>query len=633
VNLFRVALFLLLFMLQMDLRAEGERVFDLQVLVDAEGTETISSVSAPSTYPRYEAVTGKFNAGYTHKVHWLRFKLQAPQKGPFLLEVLPGYLDHLTLFEPNGVGFIEHRTGDLLPFSSRELDYRSFVFKLDIPDKNPRVFYFCLQSSSASLMDIKLWRPEHFYSAKNVDYAILGFYFGFLILALMIDLALCIWLKETLFGWFGLIIFSNMFLHFGLKGLASQYLFPDMPELTSFWTSFGILFLIATFAPFYFKLLAVTRDQTFLYWMLHTQWLLPCALLLSIPFDFFQDAVNVLYAFSLVSAIVTTYVIVQQWKLGKQESIYVLLGVSIFAISGFFSALIPLGLIPQNKLSQSQIGQVLSMLGSFLVCFSLGVRVRRERTENQQTSARALLAEKGIAQGREAYEKQGRFIAMLSHEFKTPLAVIDSATQALERINRNESQELTLRYKRIRSSVDRIDRLVMQFLTTDKFDSQGMTMSPERIQLSQLLREIIHTECNDEQEVVLVCPPSVSLLELSVDIALLTVAITNILDNSLKYSTPGTAVTVTVNFSSDKGMPGVEIVIADKGPSIPVELRDLIFSRYERGQNITGITGAGLGLYLVKLIMEMHAGQVSLLPNDEGAVFRIWLPLDGGELL
>ena len=147
----RALLLLLAFGLPFAAQAQPIAVQNLAVLVDADGSETIASVSAPEAAQRFTPLDGLLSAGYTRKVHWLRFSVQAPATGLWWLEVMPPFLDDLRLFTPDGAGFAERRSGDRLPFASREEDYRGFIFKLALADSAPHTYYLRLQTTSTSL--------------------------------------------------------------------------------------------------------------------------------------------------------------------------------------------------------------------------------------------------------------------------------------------------------------------------------------------------------------------------------------------------------------------------------------------------------------------------------------------------
>ena len=109
----------------------------------------------------------------------------------------------------------------------------------------------------------------------------------------------------------------------------------------------------------------------------------------------------------------------------------------------------------------------------------------------------------------------------------------------------------------------------------------------------------------------------------SMDIGLMRLALRNVLGNALAYSPAGSEVVLRV-VDSDEPL-ALVFEIADRGPGIPAELMPRLFERGARGSH--GVPGHGIGLHVVRRVMELHGGSVDVQPNTpQGAVFRLWLP-------
>jgi len=109
----------------------------------------------------------------------------------------------------------------------------------------------------------------------------------------------------------------------------------------------------------------------------------------------------------------------------------------------------------------------------------------------------------------------------------------------------------------------------------------------------------------------------------SMDIGLMRLALRNVLGNALAYSPPDSEVVLRV-VDSDEPL-ALVFEVADLGPGIPDELRPRLFERGARGSH--GVPGHGIGLHVVRRVMELHGGSVELRPHTpQGTVFRLWLP-------
>lgn len=107
------------------------------------------------------------------------------------------------------------------------------------------------------------------------------------------------------------------------------------------------------------------------------------------------------------------------------------------------------------------------------------------------------------------------------------------------------------------------------------------------------------------------------------DAKLLFQAFSNLVGNAIKYSPAGTPVTVHVSGGADM----IRVSVSDRGMGIPDKDREHIFERFVRGGNVAGTAGAGVGLYLVKLAVDLHQGEVLVTSKEgQGSSFVVKLP-------
>jgi signal transduction histidine kinase len=179
------------------------------------------------------------------------------------------------------------------------------------------------------------------------------------------------------------------------------------------------------------------------------------------------------------------------------------------------------------------------------------------------------------------------------------------------------------RLERIERSVERIDRLIDQFLQQDRIEASNWRLNFRPVNLLDL--------CN---EVVLQAKTSDRLSVLGADVwaladqALLTMLLNNLVDNAIKYASDDSAIVVRVWRDPN----GAHISVTDGGPGLPRNVQDQIFQRYVRGQGHGHLPGSGLGLYLCQRIAKMHMGQLSYAPmTPNGAIFTLHFTEKQGE--
>lgn len=625
----RVARWLILLCWPLAGFCQGLAVQDLALLVDPGGNETIESVVSASAAGRFRPLAHDLNAGYTRKVHWLRFTVQVPAAGEWWLEVQPPFLDDIRLFEPlpaaSGVApaFRERRGGDRLPFAERDIPYRAYVARLNLPDNQPRTFYLRIQTSSTSMVLARLWRPHEFQQAVALEHVALGLLFGLLLAVLTTNLIHWYWLRDALYGYFSLYVLAMGLMFFGGDGFAGQFLFADHPMIADKWVGVFLFLTLSAAAPFFQRILRVDRSRPRLHLLFRLQMVLPLLLLPAVFTGYYAEAARFLMAYLLVSIGVAFWLAYGIWRQGGRDGMILMASLAISLLGATPVIMSMLGLLPGDVwvLYSRQV----TMFGAILAMhIAIATRIRDTEVAHGEALIRVRQAEVRVEQETLAQEEHRQFIAMLTHELRTPLAVIDGAVQSLEYLHQDD--ETRLRFRRIRRSVGRINGLVNQFLAKDRIDSSRLTVRPVALDGAELARLALQSSTEGAAGRVRLKIPD-DALPCQGDIALVQVALVNLLDNALKYSPPDSPVEFQVETLASQGVPGVAWTVADQGTGFTPENWEAVFGKYVRGTGHGHVAGAGLGLYLVRRIAELHGGRVSILEREGwGAVLRFWLP-------
>ncbi|WP_454020599.1 ATP-binding protein [Azospirillum sp. Marseille-Q6669] len=240
----------------------------------------------------------------------------------------------------------------------------------------------------------------------------------------------------------------------------------------------------------------------------------------------------------------------------------------------------------------------------------------------QSLDAARQKAETALEIQRNAMAEQRNFLAMVSHEFRNPLAVIHVAVDDLTGAGGELAGRSLDKLARIRRAAQRMRKLVEDCLAEDWLEAASLTPALQPLDTADLTRSL----CADlallhRHATFAVHLPSEPATVMA-DPSLLSVALSNLIDNAVKYSHP---CEVTVTLSVERGTvqlrvhnPGAAILSADLGH---------IFEKFYRSPNVGRRAGAGLGLYLVKRIIEAHAGRIEVDSRDgAGTAFTVQLP-------
>ena len=250
-----------------------------------------------------------------------------------------------------------------------------------------------------------------------------------------------------------------------------------------------------------------------------------------------------------------------------------------------------------------------------------------ELAENRRAlSQQTLVLEQKLAEEQEVTLLQRNFVSMVSHEFRTPLGIIDGQAQRLVAMrNRMTAAELADRARKVRVAVREMTQLIEALIGSARlldgprdlhFQRREVPLTALLLEVISLQRELTPGACI---ELKLPEPP----LWVAGDARLLGQLFDNLLSNALKYSPLGGSVSVAA--SRDNGH--IAVSVEDHGLGIPERDQARVFERYYRGSNTAGVAGSGVGLYLVKTIVDLHGGSIELLSRPgEGTRFTVRLP-------
>jgi signal transduction histidine kinase len=249
--------------------------------------------------------------------------------------------------------------------------------------------------------------------------------------------------------------------------------------------------------------------------------------------------------------------------------------------------------------------------------------MRSQRVLAQQAS----ILEEKLAQEQRLALLQRNFVSMASHEFRTPLTIIDGHAQRLIKLkDRAATDEINERASKVRGAVLRITHLIDNLLSTSRlFDGGGgLYFRSEEIDLASLLHEVtqLHREIAPGSQIKEKW--GTAPLQIIGDPKLLFQVFSNMLSNAIKYSPNGGLIEISAEIHSEH----VAVAIEDHGIGIPAKDLDQLFERYHRGSNVSGIVGTGVGLYIVKMVVDLHGGSVAVDSQEgQGSRFTLRLPL------
>lgn len=250
------------------------------------------------------------------------------------------------------------------------------------------------------------------------------------------------------------------------------------------------------------------------------------------------------------------------------------------------------------------------------------VAVFRENAIELMASRRGLAQQASMLQEKLAEEQrlmrlQRNFVSMASHEFRTPLTIIDAHAQRMITLRqRLDGEQFAERARKIRAAVSRMTHLIRNLIDSSQVvDGEvQLYLHPTRMDLNKVLREACHVQREIAPHAQILENFADAAVSLPGDSNLLFQVFSNLLSNAVKYS----PATVFIRLTLELQQSHVVVHIEDRGIGLVESDRHRLFERYYRGGNVSGIVGTGIGLYFVKTVVELHGGEVSAANLDGG---------------
>ncbi len=262
---------------------------------------------------------------------------------------------------------------------------------------------------------------------------------------------------------------------------------------------------------------------------------------------------------------------------------------------------------------EDEIELVETISDQFSIALDRSNSIDRVMISNHAMMEKTIQLREALKHEKEMRKMQNEFVALMSHEFKTPLQIIDSTRELVERKIRNYNiadESLSKSLERIKGGVQRMNGLISSVLNLAKIESGENAIKLERspFNFKNLVDEIIEKSSTlaAGKNIRIICRLDEIDHEFNGDSKLLDHSITNIVANAIKYSKNNSTVKILAK-SNDKK---VALRVIDQGIGIPKEDVSSVGKKFFRAKNTATTAGTGIGIYLTKHFVEMHAGEI-----------------------
>lgn len=547
--------------------------------------------------------------GYSTKLLWLAYDSTNQSKVSSIshsqiLEVQPAYLDEVQVFYKETEQWVSQTTGRAFAQSTKVLTHLAPAVLIPNSDHTPILVRISSTSTLTALPT--LWQEADF-SAYQVRYLIkLGCIFGLFLSMLLLTLSHWFTLKESVYAWLAAYVLSSGANWLGVLGLVSVFVFPEMPWLAMRWNGVLLGLSVACGALFFDRLLNLSLLSKWLSMIYRgTAWVgLVYAVAVALG--------HANWVGPIVPATVTLVFVVAFWPIAaslRQPGPGTWIGLTYL----LHNLMLIINLMA--ILGISTLGWPLrwALLGGFwALVIQLGVLhatmnhfVKKTLREASEATVRARHLEQVTHQERQHTEDQERFLAILSHEMRTPVAILAAALKALHSPNGHDSQFRQLRLDRMGRALSRIHELIDLGFNHDRLASGQLTLKREPVDMAQLINSILNDLPRSAMDRLVQLMPSEPVV-VQVDWTLWGIVLLNLVDNALKYSPTHNKVQILWGRDDHKFW----LCVDDHGPGVALAERELIFEKYHRSNLAQPYPGMGLGLFLARRIVQLHGASL-----------------------
>ncbi|MEM8520851.1 7TM diverse intracellular signaling domain-containing protein [Flavobacterium sp. PL12] len=570
--------------------------------------------------------------GFTQNNFWLKTVLRnnTNNKLSYYLETARPLTDLVELYTIDEATVIitKRISGDLIPYSKRSFDNRKIIFKIEIaPQSSQQLFIHLRSDGEAIKIPMILYSSESFIKMIANEQLFFGIFYGILLLAAIVYFFFFLALSEKVFLYYSLYVFFMGLLQFALDGFFFKFVTPN-----GGWFSNHAVLFIAIVAVFlsgkYSELFLKIKDNSkniytlfnvayvLLFTLLLITILFPSLLLASYIF------VNVL---TLIFLLLIIFSIGHLYYTKKSIDPFFTTGISFLIIGFTIFILYNFGILPDNFFTKysAKIGSGLEVI---FLSLSMSNLIRNLKNEKNELNRLALI------RSEEMNDLKSYFLSNISHELRTPLNAIMNLIDSIS--TEVEDEKILKKCQIIKYSSNSLLSSVNDILDFSKIEKDELKLEMMPFDFLKVMENLNFNASNIAAEKGLSFDFSKSNSVpnfLIGDEARLTQIINNVLNNAIKFTSEGGVKFTVDSVMKAQNRASLKFTVVDSGIGIPKNKIDSIFDSFSQNNidNKRKFGGLGLGLYIVKTLVDMQNGTIKMTSEiNKGTAFEIMLDFD-----
>ncbi len=632
----------------------------ISVLSDPASTLSLAGVLDPTKQAEFRPIRGaSVNFGFIQTPVWIRLELPGRMSGEAILSLSPNFLDHVDIYTAapdaplSAERFTRHEMGDRRPLPRDGISALDYAVRLDFAEgATTRVFIRILNNNTATYLQLQLGSAEDHAARVAMNASLYGAWLGGMGVLLVTQLVFFFFDRKSQYPLLAISTLGIMLIYMGNLGYSRLYLFPDNGAANDAFLGFNAWAGLTASAIAYMHILDLRRRAPLVHRLYQGAAL---AGLVGVGFAFagknmiFGPIGSVLV---IVMACVNMVQGVRQWSeegaasrlrgaafaalcLGAFLTMAQRLGsewlphwtVHSYGIAGLFLTILLTGALAVRLRDAEALTKRMKdeALRHAQLAENIASGLVEERTRELVDARR--IAEEALRLEKQSQLQQVRFLEVVSHQYRTPLAAIRSSIDSIELgLPRNDGANRG-RIERIRRAIARLVEMLEINLARSRV--QGPSFRPRivRTNAGALIAAAHQRACDllSGPTIRLLLEPRAAQASIAADEGMMELVVVNLLENAVKFTAlkGSEPIELALAMAGDE----VTITVTDRGCGIPASELPGAFALGARGRHSEAVEGSGLGLFLVKKIVTAHDGRVSIESREgEGTTVRINLP-------
>lgn len=633
----------------------------LSMMTDESGKLELSDVLEGQWQARFQPLPGKTaNMGYTRKTYWLKLELVGIEPGRALLSMAPNLLDFVDVYvsPPGQHGQVERferfSFGDHRPLQADGPSPVVPAVKTEfLPAQSTHVYVRLHNTGSFTQISFQLESLENIGARRLAEGLTLGLWFGGMSILLLTQLVFYYFDRKAGYLYLAAATLDVILVYFGNLGLSRVLLFPTSGYWNDRFIGISAWAGLPAHALAYAFILDVRQREKAFYPLFIAVGAIG---VIGVGFAAVGKTIVIgpyASAASIFGALITTVLGWRQVNRHEPASILTAMACTLVGTGSSLGVMQRMGVSALPEWTFNIYG-IMALLQILFFTGAIAGRLRAAEALNSTMQAQALhrsqeaersamrlvkerthelvvaraRAEEALQSEIDSQLRQVRFLEVVSHQYRTPLASVRSNIDAMEVTVENIDQANLTRISRIRRAVARLVEILEVNLSRSRLQGASYRPTLAKVAIGAVVASALQRarDLLNDPPLAVDMPDDVAAISLVADADMLALAIVNLLENALKYSSPHAHASISLSLKHVDD--GLQVVVRDRGIGIPAGDLPHIFENARRGANAGTIEGSGLGLFLVEKIAAVHSGRVEVQSIEgEGTTISLILPV------